>query len=112
MANLTPPPMTYRAWPAVVGLTLIAAIERLGGFGRLGLDHFDEGVYASAAFWSLRPGGLASLDPGLIPYAPPGYPILVGLGYGLFGASDRVAIAVSALAGVAAIPLAYALGKK
>lgn len=99
-------------WVPVVVLTVFAAGFRFAGLGRLGLDHFDEGVYASAGLWSVGPGGLASLDPGLIPYAPPGFPILVGLGYRFFGPSDLAAIAVSIVAGIAAVPVVYALGRK
>ena len=112
MENVAPPPMKFTSWPGLVVVTLFAAGSRVAGFGRLGLDHFDEGVYASAGLWSLAPGGLAGLDPGLIPYAPPGYPILVGLAYRLFGPSDLAAIAVSILAGIAATPATYRLGRK
>ena len=112
MNRPTPQPATDPEWLAVVALTAIAALLRLAGFGRLGLDHFDEGIYASVGAWSLAPGGLADLDPGLIPYAPPGYPILVGLAYRLAGPSDLAAIAVSIVAGIAAIPVVAWLGRR
>ena len=112
MDNLATPPMKFTAWPGLVLVSLFAAFGRLAGFGRLGLDHFDEGIYASAGLWSLAPGGLEGLDPGLIPYAPPGYPIFVGLSYRLFGPSDLAAIAVSILAGIAATPATYWLGRR
>jgi dolichyl-phosphate-mannose-protein mannosyltransferase len=99
-------------WVPVLFLTVLAAVERLAGFGRLGLDHFDEGIYASAGSWSLTPGGLAGLDAGLIPYAPPGYPTLVGLAYRLFGPSDLAAIAVSVLAGIATVPVVAWIGRR
>ena len=50
----------------VLGLTALALVPRFLGFGREGLTHFDEGVYAMAGFWSVGPAGL---DPGLIPDA-------------------------------------------
>ncbi|HEY2155906.1 MAG TPA: glycosyltransferase family 39 protein, partial [Isosphaeraceae bacterium] len=101
-----------REWIAILALTIIGAVLRLAGFGRLGLDHFDEGIYASAGAWSLSPGGLGGIDPGLIPYAPPAYPILVGLAYWLYAPVDRAAIAVSIVAGIAAVPLAGWLGRR
>ncbi len=106
-----PPAPPDREWIAILALTIVGAALRLAGFGRLGLDHFDEGIYASAGMWSLAPGGLEGIDPGLIPYAPPGYPILVGLAYSLYGPTDRAAIAVSIVAGIAAVPLAGWLGQ-
>ncbi len=112
MKRLVLPIATGPEWVPVVALTAIAAVLRFAGFGRLGLDHFDEGIYASAGLWSLAPGGLADLDPGLIPYAPPGYPILVGLVYWLVGPSDLAAIVVSILAGVATIPVVAWLGRR
>lgn len=112
MDRLHPSASIGREWPCVAALTAIGAILRLAGFGRLGIDHFDEGVYASTAAWSLAPGGLSALDPGLIPYAPPGYPVLAGLAYRLFGPSDRAAISVSILAGIATIPLVAWLGRR
>jgi hypothetical protein len=93
-------------------LTAIAATFRLVGFGRLGLDHFDEGIYASTALGTLGPAGLTGIDSGLIPYAPPGYPVLVGLAYRLLGPSDRAAITVSILAGIATVPVVAWLGRR
>src|SRR4051794_24358399 len=90
---------------AVAFLTLLGGGIRLRQLGRFGLTHFDEGIYALAGSWSLGPAGLAGIDPSLIPYAPPGFPILVGLAYAFLGRSDVAAIAVSQLAGPLAIPL-------
>ncbi|WP_435019217.1 ArnT family glycosyltransferase [Tundrisphaera sp. TA3] len=82
------------------------------GLGRLGLTHFDEGIYALAGLWSLSPGGIGAISPGLIPYAPPGFVILVGMAYGVLGASDFAAIAVSQVVGVATIPtVAWVAGR-
>jgi dolichyl-phosphate-mannose-protein mannosyltransferase len=96
----------------VFAITIVAAALRFNQFGRLGIDHFDEGIYASVAAWSLRPEGLSAIDPGLIPYAPPGYPTLVGLAYVLIGPSDLSAITVSILAGVASIPIVAWIGRR
>jgi dolichyl-phosphate-mannose-protein mannosyltransferase len=62
-------------WLAVAALTAIGFGLRSWPIGQLGLNHFDEGIYALVASWSLGPKGLAGLDPMLIPYAPPGYPV-------------------------------------
>ena len=97
---------------AILILTLLGAALRLASFERLGFQHFDEGIYALAGFWSLSPDGLWSLSPDAIAYAPPGFPILVGLAYTGFGVSDLAAIAVSLLAGIATIPVVGWLGRR
>ena len=113
LATMTrsPTPARHRVWLVLI-LSLLGAGFRFVAFGTIGLSHFDEGVYASAGFWAVSPVGLAGLNPEVIAYAPPGYPILVGLSYGLLGVSDSSAILVSALCGVAAIPvLAWVAGR-
>ena len=98
---------------AVAILTVIGAILRLWGAGRLGLTHFDEGIYALAGTWIYAPDGLAGLDPMVIPYAPPGVPILIGLAYFLGqGVSDHAAIAVSLVAGILTIPVVGWVGRR
>ena len=99
-------------WLAIVVVTLSCGILRIWPPGRLGLVHFDEGIYAIAATWSLNPGGLWTLDPSLIPYAPPGFPILVGILYAFLGPTDQAAIAVSCLAGTATIPIVAWLARR
>lgn len=89
----------------VVAMTMLGAGVRLKGLGTLGLDQFDEGIYAQAATWSFADGGLLAIDPGLIPYAPPGFPVIVGLFYRAIGLSGVMAILVSMLAGIATIPV-------
>ena len=101
-----------REWLGVSALTAIGLGLRLWPVGRLGLTHFDEGIYALVAQWSLMPNGLTGLDASLIPYAPPGYPILGGLAYWLLGRSDGAMIAVSQAAGTATIPVVAWLGRK
>ncbi len=90
---------------AITVLTLAGAVIRVWSLGRLGLIHFDEGIYALTGLWPLMPRGLLSLDPTCIAYSPPGYPILVGLSYLWFGVSDTSAILVSIICGTATIPL-------
>ncbi len=96
----------------ILALTLLGAGLRFWSFGGLGLTHFDEGIYALAGLWSVSRGGLAALDPSLIPYAPPGFPILVGLSYLVFGVADGSAIVVSTVCGVVTIPVAGWLGRR
>ncbi len=92
---------------ATVGLVL-----RVWPVGRLGLTHFDEGIYALAGSWAFAPKGLAAIDPILIAYAPPGFPILIGLMYAIFGPSDAAAIAVSQVAGTLTIPVVAWLARR
>lgn len=103
---------TRREWLAVAALTAIGFGLRSWPVGRLGLNHFDEGIYALAATWSLLPKGLAGIDPSLIPYAPPGFPILGGLAYLILGRSDGAMIAVSQVAGTLTIPVVAWLARR
>ena len=88
----------------VAAVTAAGGILRLWSLGRLGLVHFDEGIYAMAGLWVFSPKGLGGLDPTVIPYAPPGFPFLVGLAYATLGVSDISAIVVSIVAGTLTIP--------
>ena len=85
--------------------TITSFLLRLWPPARLGLNHFDEGIYAMAASWVYSRLGIAAIDPSIIPYAPPGYPILIGLSYGVFGLSDQAALLVSALLGSLTVPV-------
>jgi dolichyl-phosphate-mannose-protein mannosyltransferase len=106
------PPDSRREWIAIAALTLLGAVFRFWGTDRLGLDHFDEGIYAFAGLWIADPRGLSGLDPGVIAYAPPGFPILVGLSYLLFGIGDLAAIFVSQFLGVLTIPVVGWIGRR
>ncbi|WP_169976976.1 ArnT family glycosyltransferase [Tautonia rosea] len=96
----------------VIAMTMLGAGVRLKGLSTLGLDHFDEGIYAQAASWVFAEGGLRALDPALIPYAPPGFPFLVGLFYQGVGLSAAAVILVSILAGVLTIPVLAWLSRR
>lgn len=97
---------------AVAALTLLGAVLRSWQSGRLGLVHFDEGVYAMTGLWSGSSRGLAAMNSVVIPFAPGGYPTLVGLAYLLLGVGDTAAIFVSQAAGVATIPVAAAIARR
>lgn len=97
----------------ILALTALGAIARGWGFGRLGLDHFDEGIYAIGAQRLLfPPRGGPWIEPSIAAYAPPGFPVLVAVCYFLLGVSDRSAIFVSWLAGTLTIPLTAWLGRR
>jgi len=96
----------------VIALTVVGASLRLWSLGRLGLIHFDEGIYALAGLWMFSPRGLAGLDPAVIAYAPPGFPLLVGLSYLVLGVGDVAAILVSLVAGILAVPLVGWLARR
>lgn len=92
--------------------TIVGAVVRLQGFSRLGIDHFDEGIYALSSLSMLDPRGIAAIDPGVIPYAPPVYPVLVAVAYLCFGVSDSSALLVSIASATATIPVAGWLGRR
>jgi dolichyl-phosphate-mannose-protein mannosyltransferase len=88
----------------VIAFTLIGALLRLWSVSRLGLSHFDEGIYAASGFWIFARHGILDLDPSLIAYAPPGFPFLVGVSYFALGVSDLSPILVSIALGTLTIP--------
>ncbi len=96
----------------ILAITTVAGVVRLWYPDRLGLDHFDEGIYALSGLWSTSPKGLWSLDPMVIPYAPPGVPILIGLAYVIFGVSDIAAILVSIVSGTLTIAAIGWVGRR
>jgi 4-amino-4-deoxy-L-arabinose transferase-like glycosyltransferase len=101
-----------RETQVVVILTLAGAVLRIWSLGHLGFTHFDEGIYALAGLWSVSPRGLQGFDPSCIAYAPPGYPILVGLSYLFLGVSDTPAILVSIVCGTATVPVVAWLSRR
>src|SRR5438105_690430 len=101
-----------RELTVVLALTAVGAVIRLWSVGRLGLTHFDEGIYAISGLWVLGPSGLVGIDPMVIPYAPPGFPVLIGISYAIFGVSDLSAIAVSLAAGILTVPVVGWVGRR
>lgn len=96
----------------IFSMTILGAALRLWQVGRLGLNHFDEGVYALSGLWAIRKHGLMDWDPSLVPYAPPGLALLIGLCYGVLGVSDFAAIVPALGLGILTIPLAGLLGRR
>ncbi len=96
----------------VAALTLIGGVLRLWSIGRIGLEHFDEGIYATSGLWIFSPGGFSDLGQSVIAYAPPGFPFLVGLSYLLLGVSDLSATLVSIACGTLTIPAVAWLARR
>jgi 4-amino-4-deoxy-L-arabinose transferase-like glycosyltransferase len=96
----------------VVALTLAGGVLRMWSPGRLGMLHFDEGIYALAGLWVFSPHGLGDFDPASQAYAPPGFPVLVGLSYLALGVGDLPAILVSIVAGTLTIPMVAWLARR
>ena len=96
----------------VTVLSLIGGVLRLWSVSRIGLEHFDEGIYAASGLWVFSRGGLSDLNPSVIAYAPPGFPFLVGLSYLGLGVSDLSATLVSAACGTLTIPAVAWLARR
>jgi 4-amino-4-deoxy-L-arabinose transferase-like glycosyltransferase len=92
--------------------TLVGAILRLWSVSRLGLLHFDEGIYAASGLWIFSRNGILDVDPLVIAYAPPGFPFFVGLSYFALGAGDLSAILVSIVSGTLTIPAVASLARR
>ena len=97
-------PALGREIVVVIVMTLVGAILRLWSPGRLGLVHFDEGIYALAGLWVISPQGLQDFDPAAVAYAPPGFSVLAGISYVGLGVGDFGPILVSIAAGTLTIP--------
>ena len=110
--NPTTGPHSRWEWPIIAGLTLLGLGIRAWDLGRLGILHFDEGMYGLAGLWIHSSKGIGGLDPGIAFYAPPVLPSLIGLMYLLLGVSDTAAVLVSILVGTLAIPVAAWLGRR
>lgn len=98
-----------REWLTIAAFTIVALVPRFYGFGREGLTHFDEGVYAFSGFWSVSGRGI---DPEVIAYAPPGLSILIGLAYAVLGIADVSALVVTGLCGALTVPVAGWVGRR
>ena len=96
------------------GLIFLAGfLLRLGLPGSIGLDHFDEGIYAFAGEWPFARGGLSALDPSLIPYGPPVTSLQIGISNILLGGpSDFSAILPGLLCGSLAVVVIGRLSTK
>ncbi len=107
-----PSPSLQREAAAIAAFMVIGAILRFWGEASLGLNHFDEGVFATSAYTMLSPKGIAGINPLDRYFGPPGFPILVSYSYLLFGISDVAAILVSQVAGILTIPALGWVGRR
>ncbi len=89
----------------IATLTLIGVLPRFWGVDRIGLTHFDEGIYALTGLWISQPNGLAGIDPDISTYAPPALPTMIGLSYLTFGISDLGAVLPVLVLGVLTVPV-------
>ena len=97
----------------LVILLLLAAVLRAWGFSRLGLTHFDEGVYAISGSWSQPPGKEFPMYGKQMLFAPPLYFILVGVvAAAMRMSADQAAIGLSILSGVATVALVWWVSRK
>ncbi len=93
---------------AVSGLAL-----RSWAISQVGLDHFDEGVYALSASGLLRSDGAPLLYPEQAKFSPPLFFSLVAGAYAVTGGpSDTAAVAVNVLLGTATILLVWWIGRQ
>jgi 4-amino-4-deoxy-L-arabinose transferase-like glycosyltransferase len=77
---------------------------RVYDYSRLGLSHFDEGIYAISGLWPWT----GRFEPSQPFYSPPAFPILVGLVNLIAGEPhDSAGIAVSLAFSTATIPLTW-----
>ena len=123
MANLpdpstTPQAKTYKGDGAIsaciVGVLLFAgAALRLRGFSRLGLTHFDEGVYAFSGFWPFPHAQNGALYPLQKLFSPPAYFGLLGIVNWFRGrALDLNAIAINVVLGSLTVLLVFWAGSR
>jgi 4-amino-4-deoxy-L-arabinose transferase-like glycosyltransferase len=89
-----------------------AFVLRFASPGSIGLDHFDEGIYASAGDQLFAMGAAAKIDPRVIPYGPPVTPILIGVCETLLGGpSDFAAVVPGLVFGTFAVWLTWRFGR-
>ena len=102
------PPMAR--WEGLVlgGLLLIVITLRFAFPGRLAIEHFDEGVYASNIWFGDRPEGTY---PAQHLYAPPLLPTLIELCFLVSGPSNAAAMWPSQMAGVSSVLLLWWIGR-
>ena len=93
-------------------LLLLGFTLRIWNISSVGLDHFDEGVYAFSALGLTDSNQPHRLYPGQTKISPPVFFSLVGLSYFIFGGpSDTAAILVNVLLGTLTIGLVWWIGR-
>jgi len=96
----------------LLALVLIGFSLRIWKISTIGLDHFDEGVYAFSGLGVTDSTQPHRLYPEQVKFSPPVFFSLVGLSYHLFGGpSDTAAIFVNVLLGTLTIALVWWVGR-
>lgn len=95
-------------WGVIAGLVVVAATLRFCYPGRLAIEHFDEGIYASNMWFGDRPGGVY---PQQHLYAPPMLPALIEWVFVFLGPSNAAAMLPNQLAGTITVVLLWWLGR-
>lgn len=94
----------------LAGLTALALALRAYHPGALGIDHFDEGVYALSGLGLSDPSQPLTLFPDQVLFSPPVYFTFVAIAFKLAGAaSAAAAVWVSILAGTFTVPALWGL---
>jgi 4-amino-4-deoxy-L-arabinose transferase-like glycosyltransferase len=102
-----------REWIAIAVVLALGVTVRTWRPWTLGLNHFDEGVYAITAAGLADGGGQVPSFPGLVRFAPPVYYSLVALSYTLTGhASDVAAVMVNVVTGSLTILAVWLVGRR
>lgn len=107
-------PISRREW---VGLSLILAMSLVargwGAWDSMGIDHFDEGVYALSAHGLAHPEEPGRLWPDQIKFSPPVYIGLAAAVHAATGlAADRAALVISIAAGVCTVLALWGIGRR
>jgi len=105
-------PVGRREGLLVLAVVLLALALRLWQSGTLGIDHFDEGVYALSGLGLSDPTQPFRLYPGQIRFAPPLYVTLVALSYLIGGPSAQMAILVNVGLGTLTVLLLWVVGRR
>jgi 4-amino-4-deoxy-L-arabinose transferase-like glycosyltransferase len=96
-------------WPLLLAGILLGCTLRFWAPGRLGVEHFDEGVYASNLWFDAEAGYRYPNRP---LYAPPLVPFLIECSLLVFGAQGFAAIIPNLAAGCATIALVWWTGRE
>jgi 4-amino-4-deoxy-L-arabinose transferase-like glycosyltransferase len=97
-------PISRREWLALAAIVLLAAALRFAYPGRMAVEHFDEGVYASNIFFGPEDG---HRYPYRHLYAPPLLPWLIEWGIVFLGPESIAPFLPSLVLGTVTVPLAW-----
>jgi hypothetical protein len=98
------PPVSRAEWLALAAIFLVAAALRFAFPGRMAVEHFDEGVYASNIFFGPEGG---NRYPYRHLYAPPLLPWLIEWGVVFLGPESIAPFLPALILGTATVPLAW-----